>query len=568
MKKILYTAALLFLLASCNNQSEQIADTIIINGNMATMDSTTQGATAIAMKDGKILAVGSDEDIKAYIGDDTEQIDAQGNFVMPGFIEGHGHYQGLGSSMIKLNLMKTKNWNEIVQMVAEKAKTAKPGEWIVGRGWHQEKWNEKLDQQVYGYPYHDALSAVSPDNPVMLRHASGHSLFANKKAMEIAGVTKETGNPMGGLIVKKPNDEPVGVFEEKAMGLVMEAHQEYLDGLDQDELAAEWLRELRAAEKDCLRKGVTSFQDAGSSYTDIERYKALARQDSLNVRLWVMLRHPYERMKDNMQGFPIINEGKDFFTCRAIKSQVDGALGAYGAWLLKPYNDKPEFYGQNTTTVEEVANVATLATKYNMQLCVHAIGDRANREVLDIFENEYKTDSKRDWRWRIEHAQHINMEDIPRFAELGVIASMQGVHCTSDAPFVPKRLGEMRARLEAYAWRQIIDSGALIANGTDAPVEDVDPIASFYASVTRNVPRMNHQPFFPEQKMTRAEALASYTMNNAYAAFEEDLKGSITVGKLADVVILSNDLLKCEDEEIMETKVLYTIVGGEVKYKQ
>jgi predicted amidohydrolase YtcJ len=567
MKKILYTAALLFFLASCNNQSEQIADTIIINGNIATMDSTTQGATAIAMKDGKILAVGSDEDIKAYIGDETEQIDAQGNFVMPGFIEGHGHYQGLGSSMIKLNLMKTKNWNEIVQMVAEKAKTAKPGEWIVGRGWHQEKWNEKLDQQVYGYPYHDDLSAVSPDNPVMLRHASGHSLFANKKAMEISGVTKETGDPMGGLIVKKPNDEPVGVFEEKAMGLIMEAHQEYLDGLDQDELAAEWLRELRAAEKDCLRKGVTSFQDAGSSYTDIERYKKLAREDSLNVRLWVMLRHPYERMKDNMQGFPIINEGDDFFTCRAIKSQVDGALGAYGAWLLKPYNDKPEFYGQNTTTIEEVTNVAGLCTKYDMQLCVHAIGDRANREVLDIFENEYKKDAKRDWRWRIEHAQHINMEDIPRFAELGVIASMQGVHCTSDAPFVPKRLGEMRARLEAYAWRQIIDSGALIANGTDAPVEDVDPIASFYASVTRNVPRMNHQPFFPEQKMTREEALASYTINNAYAAFEEDLKGSISVGKLADVVILSNDLLKCKDEEIMETEVLYTIVGGEVKFK-
>jgi len=568
MRNILIIAIALLMLASCNTASEKIADTIIFNGNIATMDSTTQGATAIAMKDGEIIAVGTDDEIKAYIGDETKQIDAKGNFVMPGFIEGHGHYQGVGSSLIKLNLMKTQNWNEIVQMVAEKAKTAKPGEWIVGRGWHQEKWNEQLDQQVYGYPYHDALSAASPNNPVLLSHASGHSLFANKKAMELAGVTKETSNPMGGLIVKKPNDEPVGVFEEKAMGLIGSAYRKYLRGLDQDALAAEWLKELRAAEQDCLSKGVTSFQDAGSSYKDIERYKKLAKQDSLNVRLWVMLRHPHEQMKDKMSGFPIINEGNHFFTCRAIKSQVDGALGAYGAWLLKPYNDKPEFYGQNTTTIEEVTNVANLCVKYDMQLCVHAIGDRANREVLNIYENSYKTDKDRDWRWRIEHAQHINIDDIPRFAELGVIASMQGVHCTSDAPFVPKRLGEMRARLEAYAWRKIIDSGALIANGTDAPVEDVDPIASFYASVTRNVPRMDEQPFFPEQKMTRREGLESYTMNNAYAAFEEDIKGSISVGKLADIVILSEDLLKCADDEIMKTKVLYTLVGGEVKFKQ
>ena len=567
MKKIFLYFILTLVIASCQKEA-QIADLVIINGNFATMDSTNASATAAAIKDGKFIAVDNDEAIQAFVGEETEVIDAKGKFVMPGFIEGHGHYLGLGSSLIKLNLMNTQNWDEIVEMVAEKAKTAKPGEWIVGRGWHQEKWDKELTQQVYGYPYHDALSAVSPNNPVLLKHASGHSLFANKKAMEIAGVSKETTNPMGGLIVRKPGGEALGVFEEKSMVFINRAYQDYLDGLDQEALFQEWMQELRAAEKECLKKGVTSFQDAGSSYTDIERYTKLARQDSLNVRLWVMLRHPYERMKDNMSGFPIVNEGDNFFTCRAIKSQVDGALGAYGAWLLKPYNDKPEFYGQNTTTLDELNNVAQLSAKTDMQLCVHAIGDRANREVLDIFEKTFQNDTERDWRWRIEHAQHINTEDIPRFAELDVIASMQGVHCTSDAPFVPKRLGEMRARMEAYAWRKIIDSGAMIANGTDTPVEDVDPIQSFYASVTRNVPRMEHQPFFPEQKMTRAEGLASYTINNAYAAFEEDLKGSISVGKLADIVILSEDLLNCADDKILETEVIYTIIGGKVKYQK
>ena len=567
MKNLLLTSLTIFLFLIGCDSSEKIADTIIINGNIATMDTTLAKAEAIAMKDGKILAVGSNDDIQTYMGEQTETIDAKGNFVMPGFIEGHGHYLGLGNSLIKLNLMKTKNWNEIVEMVAEKAKTAQPGEWIIGRGWHQEKWNEELEQQVFGYPYHDALSAVSPNNPVMLKHASGHSLFANAKAMELAKISKETTNPEGGLIVRKPGGQPVGVFEERAMDQVESAHQVYVDGLSKADLLEEWMLALRSAEQECLKKGVTSFQDAGSSYTDIQRYKDLAAKGDLNVRLWAMLDHPYDTMKQQMAGFPI-NNVNDWFSCRSIKARVDGALGSYGAWLLKPYDDKPGFNGQNTHSLDELQNVAALAAKYNMQLCVHAIGDRANREVLNTFENTFKTTAKKELRWRIEHAQHINIEDIPRFSELGVIASMQGVHCTSDAPFVPKRLGEMRAKLEAYAWRKIIDSGAMIANGTDTPVEDVNPLASFYASVTRNVPSLNHEPFFPEQKMTRQEALASYTINNAYAGFEEKIKGSITVGKLADIVILSNDLLNCPDDKILKTNILYTIVDGKVAFKK
>ena len=580
---ILFLIGMLQLLTSCQDTATT-ADLVILNGNVITMDTTVTNAEAIAIKNGRIIAVGSNSDISTYMGDSTKQIDAQGQFVMPGFIEGHGHYQGLGSSLIKLNLMKTQNWNEIVSMVANKAQQTPKGEWIEGRGWHQEKWNEPLDNQVYGYPYHDALSAISSEHPVILKHASGHSLLANAKAMELANISKETPDPQGGRIIRKPNGEPLGVFEERAMDAILAAYQAYRNGLDQNALYDEWLNELRMAERECLQKGITTFQDAGSSFTDIERYKALAAAKDLNVRLWVMLRHPYDTLKNRVDDFPI-NNVNDWFSCKAMKSQVDGALGAYGAWLLKPYNDKPDFLGQNTTSLDELKNMAALCRDKNMQLCVHAIGDRANREVLNIFEatfgrnadyntnrntghlNNNKNGQLKDRRWRIEHAQHVNIEDIPRFAELDVIASMQGVHCTSDAPFVPKRLGEMRARMEAYAWRKIIDSGAMIANGTDAPVEDVSPIASFYASVTRKVPSMEHQPFFPEQKMTRQEALASYTINNAYAAFEEDKKGSITVGKLGDIVILSNDLLKCSDEDILNTKVLYTIVGGEVKYQ-
>ncbi len=269
-----------------------------------------------------------------------------------------------------------------------------------------------------------------------------------------------------------------------------------------------------------------------------------------------------------MGGLPIVDAGNHYFTCKAIKSAVDGALGSFGAWLLKSYRDKQNFHGQNTVPIDEVEKIAQLAWEHDMQLCVHAIGDRANREVLDIFEATFKTDpSRKDHRWRIEHAQHLDTADIPRFRDLGVIASMQGIHCTSDAPFVVKRLGEERARYGAYPWRSLIDAGVVVTNGTDAPVEDVDPIESFYASVTRRRPDTGLE-FFPEQAMTREEAIHSYTLACAFAAFEEKDKGSLEEGKLADIVVLSKDLANCTDEEILQTEVLMTIVGGEVKYKK
>jgi predicted amidohydrolase YtcJ len=376
----------------------------------------------------------------------------------------------------------------------------------------------------------------------------------------------ETPNPSGGEIVRDSRGKAIGVFEERAMSIVGQAHQEYLSTLSEEERKAKWLEGIRLAQEECLRKGITSFQDAGSRFYEIDGYKELADAGKFDLRLWVMLRHPYEEMKDRMEGLPVIDYGNGYFTCRAIKSEVDGALGSFGAWLLSSYDDKPDFVGQNTTKLETVSNIADLALAHDMQLCVHAIGDRANREVLDIFADKFAAQpDKKDLRWRIEHAQHIDPADIPRFKEMGVIAAMQGIHCTSDAPFVVKRLGEKRAREGAYPWRSLLDAGAVVTNGTDAPEEDVDPIESFYASVTRKRADTGFE-FVPEQAMTRAEAIKSYTLSNAYAAFEEETKGSIEIGKFADLVVLSNNLISCADEEIMNTKVLLTIVDGKIKY--
>ena len=566
MKHLPTLLVILASIFSCTPPMDQGVDMILVNGNVITMDTKLAKAEAIAIKDGRIQEVGDNEKIKALAGENTETLDLEGQTAIPGFIEGHGHFSGLGYSLIRLNLMKTKNWDEIVELVAERVKTAQPGEWIEGRGWHQEKWDKEPSEVVEGYPTHEQLSAISPDNPIILRHASGHSAFANAKAMELTGITVETPAPKGGRIVRETSGEAIGVFEERAMDVLYEALKEYRNTLSPEARKQEWLKAIGFAQKECLENGVTSFQDAGSPYKEIDDYHNLAKNGELDIRLWVMIRQPYEETKVRIGEFPLLNAGNNHFTVRSVKSQVDGALGAHGAWLLADYDDKPNFLGQNTTSTEEVANMAKLCMEQNLQLCVHAIGDRANREVLDIFEKSFKSNpDKKDLRWRIEHAQHVNMKDIPRFAALDVIASMQGIHCTSDAPFVEKRLGERRAKEESYAWRTILDSGARIANGTDTPVEDISPIENFYASVTRK--RQDGMEFFPEQRMTREEALHSYTLANAFAAFEEKDKGSLTKGKLADITVLSKDLLTIPDEEILDTEVIYTIVGGIIKYK-
>jgi len=562
MKNIIPFLAIMLFCIFFGCQSEDNFDTIILSSNIQTVNDKMETVTAVGIKNDLIVAVGDRETLLKQKSSNTKIMDLGDAFVMPGFIEGHGHFSGLGKSVMNLNFLNSKSWQEIVAMVEAKAKTAKPGEWIYGRGWHQEKWNQAPDDAQDFYPTHSSLSEISPDNPVILFHASGHSLFANEKAMSLAGVTSEMPDPKGGHIVRDSRGDAIGVFEERAMTTIRDAYQDYLKTLNEDELEAIWYESIELGMDECLSKGITSFQDAGTYFDESPRYQKMAEEGKLRLRLWSMLRQSSEELKNNIAPHKIINAGNGFYTCRAIKSEVDGALGSYGAWLLKSYDDKVNFVGQNTTEISEVEALAKLAKANDIQLCIHAIGDRANREVLDIIE----THAEGDHRWRIEHAQHLHPDDIPRFKELGAIASMQGVHCTSDAPFVTTRLGQYRAKMGAYVWKSLIESGAVVVNGTDAPVEDVDPIASYYASVTRKRTDTGLE-FFTEQKMTRAEALRSYTINAAYAAFEEDQKGSIEVGKFADFTVLSEDLMNCSDEAILDAEVLYTIVGGKVMYE-
>jgi hypothetical protein len=560
---------LLGALAACAPQPpREPADLVLRNGKVVTLDEARPEARAVAVRGGRIAAVGSDDEIEALIGPETEIIDLEGRLAIPAFIEGHGHFMGLGNAKMILDLTKVKDWNEIVSMVGEAAKAAPKGAWIQGRGWHQEKWTSPPPGAVEGLPLHIGLSEVSPENPVVLTHASGHAAFVNAKAMELAAIDRNTPDPPGGTIVKGPDGEPVGALRETAQRLVRDALQSYLDQKPPEEKRADDERRVALASEDLLSKGIASFHDAGADFATIDFFKAMAEAGKLPVRLYAMVRRETnEAMDQKLPAYKMTNAYDGHLTVRSIKRQIDGALGPHGAWLLEPYQDLPESSGLVLEPVEEIARTAEIAVKHGYQVNTHAIGDRANRETLDIYEKAFASapDGGKNLRWRIEHAQHIHPDDVPRFAKLGVIASMQGVHCTSDGPWVLKRLGEERAKSGAYVWRDLIASGAIVTNGTDVPVEDADPIASFHASVTRKM--ADGAAFFPEQVMTREEALKSYTIQNAYAAFEEDVKGSLAPGKYADIVVLSKDILTVPEDEIRDAKPLYTIVGGKVLFR-
>ncbi|MCA8948710.1 MAG: amidohydrolase [Planctomycetes bacterium] len=540
-------------------------DLVLLDGRIVTVDERFGTVEALAARGGRILAVGTTAEVRRLIGDDTRVIDLDGKTAVPGFIEGHGHFTGIGDALQILDLTKVRSWQEVVDMVALAAQHAAPGEWIVGRGWHQEKWDAAPAGNVKGFPTHDSISAATPDNPVALRHASGHASFFNAKAMALAGITAATRDPDGGEILRDAAGEPIGVFSETAANLVDRYQRGRSLRQAPEERRAAIRRQIELASRDCLRKGVTSFQDAGSGFETVDVMREMAEAGELGVRLWVMIRAGDAELRARLPSYRMVGVGNHFLTVRALKRSIDGALGSRGAWLLAPYADLPSSSGLETESVASITRLAELGLQHGFQVCVHAIGDRANREVLDIYEHVIGDPvASRALRWRIEHAQHLHPDDIARFGRLGVVASMQGVHCTSDAPYVIQRLGEQRAREGAYVWQSLLRSGAVVTNGTDAPVEDVDPLACYHATVTR---RPNGgEPFFPDQAMTRMEALRSYTIACAWAAFEDDVKGSLTPGKLADVVVLSKDILTVPAEEILETEVVFTIVGGEVVF--
>ena len=577
-------AAMAGLLAACGGEQPDVvpevpgvdgqsADLVVIGGAIATVDPNIGTVQALAVDGYRIAAVGTDDEISAYIGPDTEVIELDGRFVMPGFIEGHGHFLSLGESLRILDLTQVRDWDEVVRMVAVAADGAPSGQWITGRGWHQDKWDSVPDDAVEGVPVNDSLSDVSPVNPVRLTHASGHAYFVNDAALDAAGIDAGTPDPRGGTIVRDADGEATGMLRETARNAVDAAERRHLESLPAATREALDRERVRLAGDRALMYGVTSFQDAGERtrnfIDDIEFLKTLEAEGKLPVRLYMMERGlPADMLDDALPVLKMLPEGNDFLTVRSIKKQIDGALGAHGAWLLEPYDDLAGSAGLVLETVEDIEATAEHAVRHGYQLNTHAIGDRAVREVLDLYERVWekmKVDGS-ELRWRIEHAQHIQPEDVPRFGELGVIASIQAVHGTSDGPWIPTRLGEERAEVTSQPWRELFRTGAVVTNGTDVPVERIDPIASYYSSVSRMM--VNGERFYPEHVMTREEALKTYTINNAYAAFEEELKGSLTPGKYADFVVLSQNLLTVAEEKIPETVVEMTIIGGELRYRR
>jgi len=544
------------------------ADLILVGGTVITVDAEVPDGEAVAIRDGRILAVGTDDEIRALAGSGTEVVELAGRTVIPGFIEGHGHFLGHGQALMTLDLFPTTTWDEIVAMVAEAAAAAEPGTWITGRGWHQERWSPAPEVTFDGVPTHHALSEVSPDNPVFLTHASGHGSFANALALEAAGISAATPDPAGGTIVRDAEGNPTGFLRQAAQGAARAALVRFEEGMTAEERETRFRRQVELAGEDALRHGITSFHDQGSSFADVEGLRAMADAGELPIRLHIAIRGESNAAMDERLGeFRMVGHGDHFLTVRAVKRGIDGALGTHGAWLLDPYTDMPSTSGLPQVTLESLQETAEIALRHGYQLNTHAIGDRGNREALDIYEAVLaEAGGNGALRWRIEHAQNLHPDEVPRFAALGVIASMQGVHATSDGPWVPQRLGEERSRRRAYVWRSLLDANAVICNGTDVPVERISAVASFHASITREM--ANGQRFYPEQAMGRLEALRSYTLGCAYAVFEEDLLGSVTPGKLADLAVLDRNILTVSEDEVRDTQIEMTIVGGEVRYRR
>jgi hypothetical protein len=535
----------------------EAADVVLRNGQIVTMNAAQPQAQAIAIGGDKIAVIGSDEDIRKPMGESTRVIDLEGKLVIPGLIESHGHLLGLGQAKLALDLVGTTSEQQIAQMVKDRAAQAKSGEWILGRGWDQNDWAEKR------FPTFRSITAAAPNHPVYLTRIDGHAGWANQQAMELVGLTKETRDPPGGRIIRDEQGHPTGVLIDRAQGLVTSKIPP--PSRDQQKQA------LILALQECVASGLTSFHDAGTSRQVIDLYKELLKENKLALRLYVMLAGgDQELLKDYFARGPEIGLGDQRLTIRAIKLVADGALGSRGAALLDEYADDPGNKGLLILSEDQIFQVADQALARGFQVCTHAIGDRANRVVLDAYERAFKQHPQvKDPRFRDEHAQILDEADIPRFARLGVIASMQATHCTSDMPWAPDRIGQARAQEGAYVWQKLLRSGARIANGSDAPVESVNPLWGFYAAVTRQ--DHHGQPsggWYPDQRMTRQEALRSFTLDAAYAAFEENIKGSLEKGKLADMVVLSKDIMTIPASEILQTRVVMTIVGGRIIYEQ
>jgi predicted amidohydrolase YtcJ len=559
------------LLIACDRPAteevEAVADLLLVNGDVVTVDPALPKAEAVAIKGGLILAVGTSEEMSAHRGEDTEVIDLQGQMVVPGFIEGHGHYTSFGGSLMILDFRYAKSFAEIVSMVADAATETPAGEWIVGRGWHQDKWETRESMLVEGLPVHDSLSEATPDHPVMLIHTSGHGVFVNQHAMTLVEVDGNTTPPEGGEIVRDANGRATGMMREAAQDIFRVAYSGHQGRRPAGVAEAELRRMVTLAGEESLRHGITSFQDLGTTFAEVDLIKAMADEGALPVRLFMAFEEQAADMAGRLDDYRMVGYGDNFLTVRSIGEKVlDGALGTHGGWLLEPYSDMPRSYGLNVVSIEEIEASAKLAMKHDYQMAIQGIGDRAYRELLDIYEAAFADNpEKTDLRWRIEHAQVIHPDDVSRTVALGVIPAVQGIFACSDGPWVVDRLGEERTRERGYIFNTLAEAGLVPTNGTDPPVDEISPIGSFHCSVTRQLP--DGTLFQPQEAYSRDRALYSYTMGNAIAAFEENIKGSITPGKLADITVLSQNLLTVPSEAILDTEVVMTIVGGRIRYR-
>lgn len=562
---------------------KQNADLLLINATVYTVDDENTVAEAIAVRGSRIVAVGSTQDIQNQY---TSQnvIDAKGKTIIPGLIDAHAHVLGLGVAVTELNLVGTTSAEQIAELVAARANDVKPGEWIRGRGWDQNDWGSSRD--VKPFPTADILDRAAPNNPVILSRIDGHAIWVNSRAMSTAFSRFDMNMDVdGGKIVRDRNGRPTGVFIDNAESIVTNVVPEY----SRDEKTAMYSK----AFDECLRYGITGVHDMGIDRSDFDIYADLANHNLLPVRIYGLISANSTLWRDMLNTGPHVDALNYQFTVRGVKLYVDGALGSRGAALIEPYSDEPDNRGLVTTTPDTVLMITEQALANGFQVATHAIGDKANRIVLDAYEKASKNFplQTRDARLRIEHAQVIAPEDIPRFKKLNIIPSMQPIHATSDMYWAQSRLGPERI-LGAYAWRSLLDDGNIIASGSDFPVEHHNPLYGFYAAITRqdkegipknaddvrqrfqlsadgiDNPKHFDGGWYAGQTMTREEALRSFTIWGAYAEFAANQKGSIEGGKLADVVILSNDIMKCDPKEILTTEVEMTIVGGKIRYQR
>lgn len=557
---VVVSSVLLFLSLTFHQTGGTQADVIFKNGNVYTANDNSPRAQAIGVKGDRILFVGSNEDAQKLVGAKTRVVDLKGNTVLPGMVDAHQHLSGVGFREMTLNLEGTSSLDDLLAKVKARVEQTKPGEWVTGRGWIETHWQPPV------FPTRWDLDKVSRNNPIILGRADGHGAVVNSAALKLAGIDKSTPNPFGGEISKdKKTGEPNGMLLDAAQGLVRrkipattreEAERAVVLGVQRD-----------------IKLGWTQVQDAGGSFDDVDIFKKLYASGAIKLRIYKAVYGPGPQANQLLKNGPIIGEFQNRLTVRTIKVVSDGALGSRGAALLGPYSDAPDSSGFLTVKAEELRPMLIDALRNGIQVETHAIGDRANRFILDEYETALKAVPASDRkigepRWRVEHAQIVNTADIPRFAKLGIIPSMQPSHAIGDLFFAPARLGINRLA-GAYAWESFIKTGVVVAGGSDAPVERGEPMIEFYAAVARKDPKgFSSDGWHPEEAVTREQALKMFTVWPAYAAFEEKLRGAIEPGKLADLTILSADIMKIPEAEILKTHCVMTVIGGEIVYQE